>query len=166
MEGSSILAKNNVIQNTTTDFSGTLNSSSTNNLTNNTPSSSNAFGATYTSSTTNATTANKLINSAETFITKGVQVGSIIKNTTDNTYTYVTALDSETQLSIANDIFVSGENYSIYKNKYGTVSFVSTTAGSEDFHLSPTDTVAKNYGADLSGDNDFPFNNDVDGQQR
>ena len=47
-----------------------------------------------------------------------------------------------------------------------TVSFVSTTAGSEDFHLSPTDTVAKNSGADLSADSVFPFNTDIDGQQR
>ncbi|MEF3691687.1 MAG: DUF2341 domain-containing protein [Candidatus Moraniibacteriota bacterium] len=166
MEGFSTLVKNNIIQNCTTDFIGTFNSSSANNLTSKTPGASNAFGTTYTTGTTTSTTASKLINSGETFITKKVQVGSIIKNTTDNTYTYVTALDSETQLSVANDIFVSGEAYTIYTNKYGNVSFVSTTAGSEDFHLSPTDTVARNSGADLSSDNIFPFNSDIDGQSR
>ena len=47
-----------------------------------------------------------------------------------------------------------------------TVSFVSTVSGSEDFHLSLTDTAAKNAGADLSADANLPFSTDIDGQTR
>ena len=43
-----------------------------------------------------------------------------------------------------------------------TVSFVSTTAGSEDFHLSQSDTAAKNAGTDLS----TYFSTDIDGASR
>jgi hypothetical protein len=47
-----------------------------------------------------------------------------------------------------------------------TVSFISTTAGSEDFHLSPTDTAAKDAGTSLASDSAFPFATDMDGQSR
>lgn len=70
--------------------------------------------AQITTGTTDGTTANKLVNSSDTFSTDGVAVDMIVKNTTDNTYSYVTAVDSETQLTLADDIFVSGETYEIY----------------------------------------------------
>ena len=47
-----------------------------------------------------------------------------------------------------------------YQNK--TVTFVNTSAGSEDLHLDVTDTVAKDAGDDLSADSDYSFNVDVD----
>ena len=63
--------------------------------------------------TADGTTANKLVNSGATFATDGVIIGAMVKNTTDNTYASVTAIDSETQLSLDADIFVSGEDYII-----------------------------------------------------
>ena len=59
--------------------------------------------------TTSATTANKLVDSTQNF-SSTVQVGSFIKNTTDNTTATVTAVDSNTTLSISSDIMASGDN--------------------------------------------------------
>jgi len=47
-----------------------------------------------------------------------------------------------------------------------TVNFISTTSGSEDFHLASTDTSARNFGADLSADTSFAFATDIDGNAR
>ena len=64
------------------------------------------------SSTTTGTTAYKLIDSGQTF-TKTVDVGDTVNNTTDSTSTTISAIDSDTQLTVKNDIFVSGETYTI-----------------------------------------------------
>jgi hypothetical protein len=45
-----------------------------------------------------------------------------------------------------------------------TVIFVN--AAGKNFHLSPSDTAAKDAGVDLSGDANLPFNTDIDGQTR
>lgn len=45
-------------------------------------------------------------------------------------------------------------------------SFVSTTVASEDFHLQSGDTNCKNQGTDLSGDAQYSFSTDIDGQTR
>lgn len=63
--------------------------------------------------TTDGSAANKLIDSSESFGAAGVLVGAIVKNTTDNTYASVTAVDSDTQLSLSANIFTSGEGYII-----------------------------------------------------
>ena len=63
-------------------------------------------------STTTGTLAYKLIDSGQTF-TKTVNVGDIVNNDTDSTSTTISAIDSDTQLTVKNDIFVSGEDYSI-----------------------------------------------------
>lgn len=65
------------------------------------------------SSTTTSTTADKLVDSGAGFVVAGVAVGDIVTNTTDGTYTLVTAVDSATTLSLADDIMTSGENYTI-----------------------------------------------------
>lgn len=67
--------------------------------------------------TTDGTTADKLVDSTETFQTDNVQVGAWVTNTTDNTRTRVSAVDSETQLSLEDDIFESGENYELSNEK-------------------------------------------------
>ena len=54
--------------------------------------------------TTTSGTANKLTDSSATFQTAGVAVGDIIHNSTDNTYTTVTAVDSETVLSVSTTV--------------------------------------------------------------
>ncbi len=62
--------------------------------------------------TTDGTTANKLVDSSQNFLTT-VTVGDVIHNTTDGTYARVTAVDSDTTLSLDHDIMVSGEAYVI-----------------------------------------------------
>jgi len=56
----------------------------------------------------------KLIDSSQNFLAK-VEAGMSIKNITDTTYTLVTAVDSDTQLSVRDDIFTIGEAYQIRK---------------------------------------------------
>lgn len=67
--------------------------------------------------TTTSTTANKLVDSTQNFNTTA-QVGSFIKNTTDSTTASVTAIDSDTTLSISSDIMASGENYILFAKPY------------------------------------------------
>jgi len=64
------------------------------------------------SGTTDGVAANKLIQSGQNFLTT-VTVGDVVYNTTDGTYALVTAIDSDTQLSISADIMASGEVYRI-----------------------------------------------------
>ncbi|KKP84689.1 MAG: hypothetical protein UR83_C0015G0007 [Candidatus Moranbacteria bacterium GW2011_GWF2_35_54] len=45
-----------------------------------------------------------------------------------------------------------------------TVSFAN--AANKDFHLAQSDTAARNAGANLTADANFPFSNDIDGQLR
>lgn len=123
-----------------------------------------AFGQTYKTGQADGTSANKLIDSDAQFITNGVKVGCVVKNTTDTTYTRVTALDSEGQLSLNDDIFVSGENYAIYTNKIGDVTF--NNEGADDFHLGGGDSFAKNLGVNLSADTNLAFWDDIDGDER
>jgi hypothetical protein len=59
-------------------------------------------------------TASKIIDSDNTFITSGVKPGMRVKNTTDNTYSYISSVDSETQLTIDSDLCPDGnENFTI-----------------------------------------------------
>lgn len=67
------------------------------------------------SGTTDSTTASKLEDSTADFITDGIEAGMIVVNVTDTTYTFVSAVDDLNTLSLADDIFVSGEDYKIYK---------------------------------------------------
>lgn len=70
-----------------------------------------------TSGVATATTSDKLTASAGDFVTNGVAIGDIVKNTTDGTYALVTAVDSATALSLSADIFEDTEEYEIYTNK-------------------------------------------------
>ena len=53
-------------------------------------------------------TLNTVVAAAETFISDGVKVGHKLKNTTDNTYSYVASVDSETQLTMESDVCPDG----------------------------------------------------------
>lgn len=64
------------------------------------------------STTDGATTAYKLIDSTQIF-TKTVNVGDTVNNTTDSTSTTISAIDSDTQLTVKQDIFATGETYTI-----------------------------------------------------
>lgn len=66
-----------------------------------------------TSGTTTATTGFKLVDGGAGFTNGDVAVGQNVYNLTDGTSTTVSAIDSATQLSLAADIFTSGEDYKI-----------------------------------------------------
>lgn len=70
------------------------------------------------SGTTSATTANKLVETGQNF-TSTVRVGDIVYNTTDTTAATVTAVDSDTTLSLSEDIMESGDFYTIYRGQPG-----------------------------------------------
>ena len=61
------------------------------------------------------TAANKLILSTATFILDGVEVGDVVFDITGGAQTTVTAVDSNTQLSVADDIFVGGDKFLIMR---------------------------------------------------
>jgi hypothetical protein len=77
--------------------------------------------------TTTSAASMKLIDSGATFVTSGVAAGMAIYNTTDATWTRVSAVDSETQLSVEDNVFASGEGY-IIAPKAITLSSLSATA--------------------------------------
>jgi len=60
-----------------------------------------------------ATTTDKLVAAASDF--SNVIVGDIVYNTSDNTVTTVTAVDSSTTLSVANNIFANNENFIVFQ---------------------------------------------------
>ena len=69
--------------------------------------------------------------------------------------------------------FAAGSSYNISSDASapGTSSKASTTvqfvdSTNKDFHLSPSDTAAKNAGVDLSADANIAFSTDIDGQTR
>lgn len=72
----------------------------------------------FSTGTTTGTTANKLVDSGATFVTDGVKAGVVVYNTTDSTQATVTAVDSETQLSVSADIFTSGEDYNVGSSSF------------------------------------------------
>lgn len=124
-----------------------------------------AWGVTRTTGTTTGAAASKLIDTNKNFTTLGVRVGSVIKNTTDTTFAYVTAVDSTTRLSISANIMASGENYAIYYNLVGATAFVD--AGNDDYHLvADVANIAYRTGADLDANANMPVTTDIDGQPR
>ena len=74
-----------------------------------------------TTGTTDGTTASKLEDSGADFITAGIAAGEFVHNTTDDTYSIITAVDDLNTLALERDIMVSGEVYDI-----GTANFGGT----------------------------------------
>jgi len=64
-----------------------------------------------------STSANELVDSGADFVADDVEAGMAVRNATDGTYTLITAV-ATTTLTLARDIFESGESYEI-----GTVNF-------------------------------------------
>ena len=84
------------------------------------------------SGTATATTTNKLVDSAQNF-TETVQLRDFVINTTDDTVAFVSAIDSDTTLSLvevdgttAEDIMANTEKYEIYR----PIVFQNVAAGS------------------------------------
>jgi hypothetical protein len=101
------------------------------------------FSSLKDSGTTTATTANKLVDGTQNF-TSTVRVGDLVSNTTDSTTATVTAVDSDTTLSLSADIMTSGENYQI---KY-EANKVITLKKVNECKFSPLNIIFYNkYGA-------------------
>lgn len=114
-----------------------------------------AHGTTHKTGTVTSALSGKLMDSGGGL--SSIPLGSVVKDTTDSTYAYVTVVDSDTQLSISSDIFNLGtENYSIFTNKVGTVNFDGST-----YLLNGADIVAIDKGFDLSTDLNYPLTDDI-----
>uniref|UniRef100_A0A6M3IKU1 Uncharacterized protein n=1 Tax=viral metagenome TaxID=1070528 RepID=A0A6M3IKU1_9ZZZZ len=77
------------------------------------------YSAAIDSGSTTSATANKLVDSGATFSTTGVEIGDTVENGDTSTFSYVTAIDSETQLTLADNIFAvggGGEAYAIVRS--------------------------------------------------
>ena len=74
------------------------------------------------SGTTTSAATNKLIQTGQNFITT-VSIGDIVLNNTDNTFAAVTAVDSDTELSLSLDIMSSSESFSIIRPPSFTINF-------------------------------------------
>lgn len=158
------IIKNNIVQNCTVSYSGTFDSTSTHNVNENTVSEG-AFGATHSTGTADGDLENHLVDSGATFQTDGVQVGCIVTETGTPVSSYVTEVNSETDLTLNDDIFPNGnENYIVYTNMYGSVTFEDE--GNDDFHLGSADTIAKDKATDLSSDSNLPMWDDIDRDAR
>jgi len=72
--------------------------------------------STWVSGNATSTSAGHLVDSGGAFTSD--MVNKRVKNTTDSTYTYVTAYNSATDLTVRDDIFVSGEGYEIKNAKF------------------------------------------------
>ena len=103
------------------------------------------------SGTTDGTTASKLVQSGQNFITT-VDIGMIVYNTTDSTYANVTAIDSDTTLSLDSDIMATAEAYTIYKTPKLPDGWVECDGTSLSDSDSPYDGETL---PDLNGDERF-----------
>ncbi len=92
------------------------------------------------SGTTDATTANKLEESGQNFLTT-VTIGDVVYNTTDSTFARITAIDSDTVLSIDTDIMTSGEDYEIMGSAGARARFYLTNVDSWSIIDGGPDTV-------------------------
>ena len=97
------------------------------------------------------TRSNHLIDTSETFVTKGVQVGDIVQNTT-NTNTalpfmaYVTKVVNEKDIILSSNLFGTKDdfssNYTIYQNPNGQYTGSVTQSSSEGCLLYVTSATA------------------------
>lgn len=91
------------------------------------------------SGTTDGTTANKLVDSTQNFVSTAA-IGMTVENTTDSTFALVTAVDSNTTLSLSADIMISGESYIVGQLAHFTVK------GADDLTASINTIITDNTG--------------------
>lgn len=100
------------------------------------------------------TVANSLVDSAASFVGK-VKVGDIVYKASDYTMAGVTAVDSDTQLSLSVNIITSGDAYAIYRPlKSGAVLYIG---GDGDLSVQFADGGTAVFTALLAG-TFFPLN--------
>jgi hypothetical protein len=86
-----------------------------------------ALSGTYASGTADGTSTNKLIDSGATFTDEATTgVGMAVLNDTDVTRSHIVTIDSDTELTLEDDIFVSGEDYTLSAEEYQHFSVSGT----------------------------------------
>lgn len=113
------------------------------------------------SGTTSGATQDKLVAVGSDF--SNVVVGDIVYNTTDNTSTTVTAVDTSTILSVADDIFTSTEDFIVFQagpqfetrieSSTGCLLYVGANA----LNLSACDVKVKTVAGSIVTFNAFPI---------
>ncbi|KKQ06957.1 MAG: Carbohydrate-binding CenC domain protein [Candidatus Moranbacteria bacterium GW2011_GWE2_36_40] len=111
---------------------------------------------------------NTVINSRVGFYGFG-GLGQLVKNNiaSGNTTDYSGILNASSANNISSDATspnAGATDCGGHSCRNQTVQFAD--AANKDFHLSPSDTAAKNAGADLSADVNLPITTDIDGQTR
>lgn len=89
------------------------------------------------SGTTTSTSSFKLVQTGQNF-SSTVQVDDLVRNTTDNTLANVTKVDSNTTLTLDNDIMASGEDFIIYRQ----TNSVEVDTGKGILVIDPTENVS------------------------
>lgn len=93
--------------------------------------------------TNSSTSTNKLVSSGENFSLSNCPVGSIVRNSTDATWAYVTAVDSTTQLSLSANIFTAtSKTYYVYSTPYLPVNWLEANGQTVSDSESPYNGVA------------------------
>jgi len=116
------------------------------------------------SGVTSGATTDKLVAVGSDF--SNVLVGDIVYNTTDNTVTTVTAVDSSTILSVADDIFTSPENFIVFQggpifeqrieSSSGCLLYVGSSEGTMDVAKSYVDVKVKTSAGSIVTFSNFP----------
>jgi hypothetical protein len=105
-----------------------------------TPVAGTAFGTTKATGTTTSDTTGHLVCSTATFGTAGVVVGQIVANTTTPAYSWVKDV-TETDLTLATDIFANAEAFAVYTNKRVALIGTSTSDSTNNLVSSAGDFV-------------------------
>ena len=100
------------------------------------------------SGTATGTTTNKLVDSTQNFITT-VHIGDKINNVTDSTTAIITAIDSNTQLTLDTDIMASGEVYIIFDPLANNTRAWNAASPASNITFKATQWSLDNFGEDL-----------------
>lgn len=100
------------------------------------------------SGTATGTTTNKLVDSTQNFITT-VHIGDKINNITDSTTAIITAIDSNTQLTLDTDIMASGEVYIIFDPLANNTRAWNSASPASNITFKATQWSLDNFGEDL-----------------
>jgi hypothetical protein len=100
------------------------------------------------SGTATGTTTNKLVDSTQNFITT-VHIGDKVNNVTDSTTAIITAIDSNTQLTLDTDIMASGEVYIIFDPLANNTRAWNAASPASNITFKATQWSLDNFGEDL-----------------
>jgi hypothetical protein len=100
------------------------------------------------SGTATGTTTNKLVDSTQNFITT-VHIGDKVNNITDSTTAIITAIDSNTQLTLDTDIMASGEVYIIFDPLANNTRAWNAASPASNITFKATQWSLDNFGEDL-----------------